>query len=361
MESLPASTKSKTRYGILLVSNLFSVGNTYGGVGRELATRLSESGWQVTTTSAQHNRLLRPVDMLVAAWHARHHYLLAQVDLFSGPAFIWAEAVCWLLRQLRKPYVLTLHGGNLPAFAQRRSQRARRLLDSAAAVTSPSRYLCDQMSIYRSDIVLLPNPLELDNYLFVERLNPQPSVVWLRAFSSGYNPSLAASVVALLKRDFPEIHLLMIGPDKGDGSFQSFQLSVKSLGIETQVYCPGAVAKRDVPSWLNKGDIFLNTTNVDNTPVSVMEAMACGLCIVSTNVGGIPYLLEHEQDALLVPPDDPDAMAAAVRRILTEPDLARRLSYNARRKAEQYDWETILPKWEMLFVEVLEGRHESRA
>src|SRR5690606_12202159 len=119
-----------------------------------------------------------------------------------------------------------------------------------------------------------------------------------------------------LKRDFPEIHLLMIGPDKGDGSFQSFQLTVKSLGIETEVYCPGAVAKRDVPSWLNKGSIFLNTTNVDNTPISVMEAMACGLCIVSTNVGGIPYLLEHELDALLVPPDDPEAMAAAVRRIL---------------------------------------------
>lgn len=353
--------KSKSSYGILLVSNLFSVGNTYGGVCKELATRLSESGWQVTTTSAQHNRLLRPVDMLAATWRARHNYVLAQVDLFSGPAFIWAEAVCWLLRQLRKPYVLTLHGGNLPAFAQRRPQRARRLLDSAAAVTSPSRYLCDQMGIYRSDIVLLPNPLELDNYLFVERLNPQPSLVWLRAFSSGYNPSLAASVVALLKRDFPEIHLLMIGPDKGDGSFESFQQTVKSLGVESQVKCPGAVVRRDVPLWLNKGDIFLNTTDVDNTPVSIMEAMACGLCIVSTNVGGIPYLLDHEQNALLVPSNDPDAMAAAMRRILTEPGLAAQLSYNARRKAEQFDWETILRKWEMLFVEVMEGMHESKA
>jgi glycosyltransferase involved in cell wall biosynthesis len=101
---------------------------------------------------------------------------------------------------------------------------------------------------------------------------------------------------------------------------------------------------------LNGADIFLNTTNVDNTPVSIMEAMASGLCIVSTNVGGISYLLEHERDALLVPPDDPEAMAGAVRRLLTEPELAARLSNNARRKAEEFDWATVLPKWKELLT-----------
>ena len=65
---------------------------------------------------------------------------------------------------------------------------------------------------------------------------------------------------------------------------------------------------------MNNGDIFLNTTGVDNAPVSVVEAMACGLCVVSTNVGGIPYLLEHEYDSLLVPSNDPAAMATAVRK-----------------------------------------------
>ncbi len=63
-----------------------------------------------------------------------------------------------------------------------------------------------------------------------------------------------------------------------------------------------SVEKSEVPAWLAKGDIFLNTTNVDNTPVSVIEAQAAGLCVVSTNVGGIPFLLENGKDALLVPP-----------------------------------------------------------
>jgi glycosyltransferase involved in cell wall biosynthesis len=78
--------------------------------------------------------------------------------------------------------------------------------------------------------------------------------------------------------------------------------------------------------------------------------MACGLCVVSTNVGGIPYLLEHEHDALLVPPDDAEAMAAAVTRLLTEPGLAERLSHNARQKAEQFDWSVILPQLENILI-----------
>jgi glycosyltransferase involved in cell wall biosynthesis len=104
---------------------------------------------------------------------------------------------------------------------------------------------------------------------------------------------------------------------------------------------------------MSRGDIFLNTTNIDNTPVSVLEAMACGLCVVSTNVGGIPYLLEHEHDALLVPPNDPQAMATAVHRLLNEPDLAERLSRNARQKAAQCDWSIILPQWEALLTSVM--------
>lgn len=333
---------------VLLVSNLFSVGATYGGVCKELAVRLSNDGWQVIITSPAHNRLLRSVDMVWTVWRARRDYAIAQIDVFSGPAFVWAEAVTWLLRRLGKPYVLTLRGGSLPTFAKRWPGRVRRVLDHAAYVTTPSRYLHEQMAQYRNDLRLLPNPIDLERYRCRLREQPKPRLVWLRAFHRMYNPSLAARVLGELVGDYPETNLIMVGPDKGDGSFQSCQHAVQELGLEHKVQFPGGVPKSDVPDWLNKGDIFLNTTNVDNTPVSVIEAMAMGMCVVSTNVGGIPYLLEHEHDALLVPPDAPQAMADAVRRILTEPGLAERLSRNARAKAEQFDWSVILPQWEIL-------------
>jgi glycosyltransferase involved in cell wall biosynthesis len=147
----------------------------------------------------------------------------------------------------------------------------------------------------------------------------------------------------------------MVGSDKGNGYFVRFQELVKTLGLADRVILPGRVSKAEVPYWMNKGDIFLNTSNVDNTPVSVLEAMACGLCVISTNVGGNPYLLEHEQDALLVPPDDPAAMIQAVRRLLTEEGLAEQLSGNSRQKAEQFDWSNILPRWEKLLTSVSIG------
>jgi glycosyltransferase involved in cell wall biosynthesis len=107
-----------------------------------------------------------------------------------------------------------------------------------------------------------------------------------------------------------------------------------------------------VPHWLQNGDIFINTTNYDNTPVSVLEAMACGLCIVSTNVGGLPFLLHDGMDALLVPPNDPAAMSTAIQRILTEPGLALTLSINGRKLVEQFDWQKVYPLWEDLFKNI---------
>ena len=110
----------------------------------------------------------------------------------------------------------------------------------------------------------------------------------------------------------------------------------------------GAVTKAAVPAALSEGDIFLNTTNVDNAPVSVVEAMACGLCVVTTSVGGIPHLIEDGRSGLLVPPDDAAAMAGAVRRVLTTEGLARRLSEDGRRIAERSDWSKVLPQWESI-------------
>ena len=100
----------------------------------------------------------------------------------------------------------------------------------------------------------------------------------------------------------------------------------------------------------------MNTTNFDNTPVSVLEAMACGLPVVTTNVGGIPYLLEDGQTALLTPPGDAKTMADAVRRLGHEPELASKLGRNARAKVELFSWEGILPKWEELLESLAAGQ-----
>jgi glycosyltransferase involved in cell wall biosynthesis len=256
--------------------------------------------------------------------------------------------VCWTLRRARRPYVLVLRGGSLPDFALRHPRRVGALLGSAASVVAPSRYLAEAMRLYCGRLRLIPNPLHLPAYPFRLRAAPGPKLVWLRAFHRLYNPALAAGVLARL----PSARLTMYGPDKGDGSLEGVRREAARLGVSARLELPGAVPKAQVPAALDAADIFLNTTNVDNTPVSVMEAMACGLAIVSTDPGGIRHLLEDGRDALLVRPGDAAAMAAAVERILTEPGLAARLSLNVRRKAEGFDWSVVLPEWDRVLEAV---------
>ena len=343
----------RSRPSLLLIATFLSSAGGRRSVMEDLAERLELDGYSLTTASHYKSGIARAAHMISTAFLRAHKHQAAVVDLYSGRAFLWGEGVCWALRLTGKRYVLVLRGGNLPAFAARWPKRVRRLLNSAVVVMTPSRYLFEAMRPYRKDLTLLPNPLELGAYEFRPRVQAQPSLIWLRSFHNVYNPSVAARVLAMLVKEFPNIHLTMVGPDKGDGSLQQTSAVAASLRVSDRLKIIGGVAKAEVPQFINRGDIFLNTANVDNTPVSVLEAMACGLCVVSTDVGGMPYLVDHEQDGLLVPPDNVPAMAAAIRRILTERGLAEKLSTNARKKAERFDWSIILPEWERLLDQLL--------
>ena len=337
---------------LLFIGNHFSDGEHNQNAWQDLAYHLRKAGYSVITTSAKKNKILRLWDMLNTILRRRNDYELVQVDVFSGPAFMWAFLSVLLAKKLHKPVILTLHGGNLPEYARSHLRSVKWLLNQAEAVTAPSGYLQEAMRPYRKDIQLIPNALDISKYPFKLRKHAQPQLIWLRAFHRIYNPELAIRLVHILKKEYPDIHLIMVGPDKGDGSLQNCQVLAAELGVADRVEFSGKVAKADVPGWLNIADIFINTTNYDNTPVSVMEAMACGLCVVSTNVGGMPYLLENEVNGLLVDPQQPEEMARAVKNLLKNPDLAEKLSMNARKNAEKFDWVFVISHWEAILLEV---------
>lgn len=347
-------TPSEPKPPLLIAGAFLSASTGIRFVCEDLADGLAARGWPVTTTSHIKARPLRVCDMLATVWLKRSRYRLAQIDVYSGAAFYWAEAVSASLRALHCPYVLTLHDGNLPAFATRHPDRVRRLLESAAAVTSPSGFLQREFGQYRRDIRVIRNGLHIDRYPSRAITRARPRLVWIRAFEDCYNPGLALDVVKALTPKFPEITLTMIGPDRGGVSAQDVAETAREQGLGDRVSVRGAVPKTQVAQALQEGDIFLNTTNVDNAPVIVVEAMACGLCVVSTNAGGVPDLVVDGKEGLLVPCGDAEAMAIAVTNILNDPSLATRLSAGARGKAVEYSWTKVLDDWEDLFAEIAE-------
>jgi glycosyltransferase involved in cell wall biosynthesis len=224
-------------------------------------------------------------------------------------------------------------------------------LSGASFVTAPSEYLARELRGIRKDILVIPNPIDLESYPYRERMKPAPNLIWLRAFHRIYDPVLAVQVLARVAQVYHTAKLVMIGPDK-DGSLADVRSEADRLGVLDRVVFTGGIAKSEVPGMLSNGDIFLNTTTVDNVPVSLLEAMACGLGVVSTDAGGIPYLLDTDENGIIVPAGDAGAMAGAVTRILREPGLAARLSRGARLKAESYTWSVALPQWETLLLKL---------
>lgn len=339
---------------------LLAVGNFFRSAGtvqycEELARRLEESGHAVIRTSTRVARPVRLADMIATAVRRRREYEVAHVDVFSGRSFVWAEAVTGTLRLLGKPVVVTLHGGSLPEFSQRFPGRVRRVLRAADAVTAPSRYLCEALRFAREDIEFVPNAIDRSAYSARAGGPVRPRIVWLRAFHRIYRPEDAPRVLAAVRASHPEAMLTMVGSDK-DGSLATTRAAARELGVEDAVRFTGRVPKQEVPAVLADHDVFLNTTSVDNTPVSVLEAMASGLCVVSTDAGGIPFLCRHGEDSLLTAVGDVPGLAASIMRLLEDPELASRLAGNARSATAAFSWDSVLPTWERLIARVLEAR-----
>lgn len=343
----------KTNYSglnkkVCIFGNFHSWKINYKAPCEELSEKLEMKGWTVVKASKRTDRIGKLVDMLKVAIIERKKYDLAVVEIYSGPAFLWAEIISATIRLLNKPLILVLHGGNLPSFSEKWPKRVMRLLKSATCVIAPSNYLIEKMKFFRSDILLIPNPINIDYYPYRLRVKVRNETVWLRKFRYIYQPHNVAYVIENLSKSRDDTTMTMIGPDSKDGSLERTVQLAKDLKVDKRLKIIGGVPKEQIPYYLNLSDIFLNTTAIDNTPISLIEAMACGLCIVSTNAGGIPYLIEHEKEGLLVPVNEPEKMAKAIKRILSEPRLAERLSKNSRKKAENFDWKIILPKWESL-------------
>ena len=188
----------------------------------------------------------------------------------------------------------------------------------------------------------IPNALPLESYDFKERKLDSIRILWVRSFSKIYNPLLALKVLKRLQLEGFKVSLCMVGPDS-DGTMDHAKAMAREL--EVKVEFTGRLSKIEWHNLSKEYNVFINTTHLDNMPVSVIEAMAMGLPIVSTNVGGMPYLIEHEKEGLLTSPNDEFEMATAIKRLQKYPVFTKTMVFNARSKVEKYDWNLVKIDW----------------
>jgi glycosyltransferase involved in cell wall biosynthesis len=122
-----------------------------------------------------------------------------------------------------------------------------------------------------------------------------------------------------------------------------------SLNVSHRIKFCGLLSKKEWIELAKDKTIFLSTTDWDNAPVSLIEAAALGMPVVSTNVGGIPYMFKDEHDILLASAGDADGFCRHIKRLMSDKNLYKSIAANARIKAEQHDWETAcLPLWKQM-------------
>lgn len=313
-----------------------------------LAALLAADGYRTRQTSSVRHPVGRAAGVAVDMVRWRADVDVVVVAVFSGRAFAHAELASLLGRRMGKTVVLHLHGGALPAFAAAHRRRVDRVLGRAGAVVAPSAYLAGAFGGRGLDIRVIPNTLPVASYRFRERPAVRPRLLWMRAFADLYRPRLALEVLARLRSRVPEATLTMAGRDCGE--LAALRDEARRRGLAGAVTFPGFLGEEAKRAAFDAHDVLLTTSGVDNMPVTVLEAAASGLPVVAFPVGGIPDLLTHDHSALFARDGDPDDMARAVERLLTEPGLAGRLSRGGRRLAEACDWPAVRGRWDDLLA-----------
>jgi len=244
-----------------------------------------------------------------------------------------------------------LHGGGMPEFMASFPRWSARVLRRAHALIAPSEYLARAVSRHGFRCRIIPNVVDVQEYVHRPRRGLRPRLLWVRTFHEIYNPSMAIHVVARLRESGVDATLVMAGQDRG--LQEPTRRLAERLGVGKAVRFPGFLDMAGKKREGGEADIFINTSHFDNMPVTVVEACAMGLPVVSVGVGGILDLLRHEETGLIVPDGDVESMAGAVRRLLADPALAETLSRNGRSLAERSAWQRVRPLWGDLLASVL--------
>jgi len=335
------------------MKTLVYIGNKVSNNGLNVSTidtlggLLQGEGFEVITASSKKNIVLRLFHMLWVVFKNRKKTDFVLIDTYSTLSFWYAFYVSKLCQVLSLAYIPILHGGNLPNRFRKSRKATNSIVDFAYKTVVPSNYLYSHLKEFEIPrIEIIPNSIELQNYTYKKRSFFQPKLLWVRSFAKIYNPEMAVQAVAILKNEFPGVQLTMVGPFK-DMSKTEMQCIIDNYKMEVQL--TGKLEKSEWLALASEYDIFINTTTIDNMPVSVIEAMALGLPVVSTNVGGIPFLIEEGKTGLLVDSNNSQMMADAIKKYLNDTEFASQIAKNARSKVEEFNWKVVKHQWIHLF------------
>jgi glycosyltransferase involved in cell wall biosynthesis len=285
--------------------------------------------------------LIREPIYLASLWRDLKNIEIAHIFSASYWSFLVAPFPAWLIARLRgAKTVIHYHSGEARDHLQR-FRGVPSVLEDAEQLVVPSGYLADVFREFGLQAEVVPNVVDVTRFRFRERKPLRPRLVCTRGFHPYYCLDVVVRAFAEIQQVFPETALDLVGKGPLEASIRSLVHDLKLSGVNFA----GAVPHREISSYYDDADIFINASSLDNMPVSILEAFASGTPVVTTAPEGMSYLIHDEHTGLLSQPGDARALADNVVRLLREPELASRLAFNARAELWRYSWETVREEW----------------
>jgi len=267
------------------------------------------------------------------------------VHVFSASywSFLLAPAPTILIsRMYGKRVILNYRSGHAEDHITRFKRTALPIFRRASHIVVPSGYLVDVFGKYGLNAEAIGNFVDLREIPYRRRRNIKPVFLTNRNFGRHYNVGCVLRAFAIIQRSRPDAKLIVAG----DGEQRSMLHDLaKELGLENVEFL-GQIAPDTMPALYDQVDVYLNSPNVDNMPNSVIESFAAGLPIVTTNAGGIPYIVAHNETGMLVDCDDHETMARYALQLLENPDQVEQMTDRGRNEVlTRYTWPAVHAAW----------------
>jgi glycosyltransferase involved in cell wall biosynthesis len=288
--------------------------------------------------------LFRMLPYLAHLWSAAGRCDVFHVMANSGWSWhLFAAPAIWIARLRRCPVVVNYRGGEADTFLAKSRAVVGASLARASAVIVPSGFLEAVFARHGFATQVVPNIIDLERFCASAPAAPgsAPRVLVARNLEPIYDNATALRAFALLRLRHPGATLVVAGSGPLRAALEAL---AAELGVNDAVTFTGRVDNAGMAALYRSADMMLNASLVDNMPNSVLEALASGVPVISTDVGGVPYLVEDGKTALLVPPADPGKMAAAMLRLCEQPALAAALRAAGLAHVRQFTWAHVQPR-----------------
>jgi glycosyltransferase involved in cell wall biosynthesis len=295
---------------------------------------------------------------LARLWRAAGRADLFHVMANSGWSWhLFAAPAVWIASLRGVPAVVNYRGGEAADFLRRSAGTVRATLARAAALAVPSGFLQGVFAAHGIDSRVLPNVVDLSRFRpagdRAKRDPAAPHLVVARNLEPIYDVGTALRAFAAVCAALPNARLSVAGSGPELGALCAL---ARDLRLGEMVAFTGRLDRDQMAALYRDADVVLNPSRVDNLPNSVLEALASGVPVVSTDVGGVPFVVAHGKTALLVPAGDDRAMAEAALAVLRDARLRADLVAAGLAEVQRYSWVRVRDVLAALYAECLSGR-----